>query len=81
MNRKILLVGGGGHCKSVLDSLLILNEYDEIGIITKMKKPETQSWAFRFRQRRRLPALYDAGYQYAFVTVGSAGKPSLRLNF
>jgi len=30
MNKKILLIGGGGHCKSVLDSLLDLDEYDDI---------------------------------------------------
>jgi hypothetical protein len=31
MNRKILLIGGGGHCKSVLDSLISLNAFSEIG--------------------------------------------------
>ena len=31
--QKILLVGGGGHCRSVLDSLLSAGGYDDIGII------------------------------------------------
>ena len=35
MNKRILLIGGGGHCKSVLDSLLEVNEYIEIGIVDK----------------------------------------------
>ncbi|NLM27576.1 MAG: acetyltransferase [Clostridiaceae bacterium] len=80
MNRKILLVGGGGHCKSVLDSLLILNEYDEIGIIDKDEKAGNTIMGIPvLGSDDDLPALYDAGYQYAFVTVGSAGKPSLRI--
>lgn len=33
MCRRILLIGGGGHCKSVLDTLLTTQEYSEIGII------------------------------------------------
>ena len=33
MSKKILLVGGGGHCKSVLDSVQLLNQFSEIGII------------------------------------------------
>ncbi len=30
---KILFIGGGGHCRSVADTLLRLNDYDEIGIV------------------------------------------------
>ena len=33
MNKKLLLIGGGGHCCSVLSSVLSLNEYEEIGIV------------------------------------------------
>lgn len=80
MNRKILLVGGGGHCKSVLDSLLNLNEYDEIGIIDKDEKAGNRVMGIPvFGCDDNLPALRDAGYQYAFVTIGSVGKPFLRV--
>ena len=37
MDKNILLVGGGGHCKSVLDTLLKLNRFSKIGIIDKKK--------------------------------------------
>ena len=30
-NRKLLLVGGGGHCRSVLDCVLRSGAYDAIG--------------------------------------------------
>ena len=33
MGNKLLLIGGGGHCRSVLDTVLSLGVYREIGII------------------------------------------------
>ncbi|MBU1019869.1 MAG: acetyltransferase [Firmicutes bacterium] len=80
MNKKLLLIGGGGHCKSVLDSILEHNEYDEIGIIDKK---ETIG-----RSIMNIPvigcdddllALFSKGFKYAFVTVGSIGDPSQRI--
>lgn len=81
MNRKILLVGGGGHCKSVLDSLFQVNEYEKIGIIDKtgmlgksvMGVPVVGS-------DDDLPKLFEEGYGHAFVTVGSIGNPMLRIH-
>lgn len=35
--KKLLLIGGGGHCKSVLDSILDNNDYIDIGIIEKKR--------------------------------------------
>lgn len=40
MNKKFLLIGGGGHCKSVLDNFLTTGHYTEIGIIDKKKNIE-----------------------------------------
>ena len=33
MNKKLLLIGGGGHCKSVIDSLFLTREYYSIGVV------------------------------------------------
>ena len=33
MGKKLLLIGGGGHCRSVLDSVLAANAFEGIGII------------------------------------------------
>jgi len=80
MNKKILLIGGGGHCKSVLDSLLDLDEYDDIGIIdTKENVGKAVLGTPILGYDRDLPSLYKDGYHYAFVAVGSIGNPSVRI--
>lgn len=80
MSKKILLIGGGGHCKSVLDSLLELDGYIEIGIIDKKENiGSTVMGAPVLGCDDDLRALFNDGYKYAFVTVGSIGNASLRI--
>ncbi len=80
MSKKILLVGGGGHCKSVLDTLVTLNEYDEIGIIDKDENIGQELLGVKVLGcDEDLQKLYNEGFKYAFVTVGSVGNPSLRI--
>lgn len=38
MKDKILLVGGGGHCKSVIDVILATNKYEIVGIVDMPEK-------------------------------------------
>lgn len=79
--RKILLVGGGGHCKSVIDSLIATNNaYDEVGIIDVKEKVGTSIMDIEIiGTDDELELLHKKGYQYAFVTLGSVGNPSARL--
>lgn len=80
MTKKILLIGGGGHCKSVLDSLLELNEYVEIGIVDKKESIESSVMGIPIVGcDDDLPKLYNNGYHYAFVTAGGIGNPTLRI--
>lgn len=80
MNKRILLIGGGGHCKSVLDSLLELNEYAEIGIVDKRENVGKSVMGVPVVGcDDNLAALFSDGYGYAFVTVGSIGNPTLRI--
>lgn len=80
MNKKILLIGGGGHCKSVLDSLLELNEYAGIGIVDKKENVGKAVMDIPVVGcDDNLEALFREGYEYAFVTVGSIGYPILRI--
>jgi sugar O-acyltransferase (sialic acid O-acetyltransferase NeuD family) len=80
MNKRILLIGGGGHCKSVLDSLLELNEYAEIGIVDKKENIGKSVMGVPVVGcDDDLAALFRDGYGYAFVTVGSIGNPTLRI--
>lgn len=77
--QKILLVGGGGHCRSVLDSLLSTEEYDDIGIID----PKTSNKSAPMNipvlgQDSDLPRLFAAGWTHAAITLGSVGNPARR---
>lgn len=77
--QKILLVGGGGHCRSVLDSLLSAGGYDDIGIID----PRTSGGSAPMNipvlgGDSDLPRLFAAGWTHAAVTLGSVGNPARR---
>ncbi len=76
MNKKLLLIGGGGHCRSVLSSALSLNEYEEIGIVDYTDA--SVSGVPVVGQDEDLPALKKAGWTDAFITVGSIGNINLR---
>ena len=75
--RSVLLVGGGGHCASVLDSVLALGEYERIGIIDKDVTVSMEGIPVVGKDED-LPGLRQAGWNEAFVCVGSVGSPVLR---
>ena len=80
INKKILLIGGGGHCKSVLDTLYRTSLYEEIGVIDIPKTISTKILDAKvIGIDKDLLSLYGQGYQNAFVTVGSVGSPALRI--
>jgi len=72
MANKLLLIGGGGHCKSVLDTVLTSYNFDEIGIIEK----ESGDYASVLGVPvigcdAELFELYSKGWNHVFITVGS----------
>ena len=76
---KILLVGGGGHCKSVLDSLLSLNLFSEIGIVDPSPGDAKSLLGVPVvGSDEDLPSLFANGWTNAFITLGSVGNPSRR---
>jgi sugar O-acyltransferase (sialic acid O-acetyltransferase NeuD family) len=80
MNKKILLLGGGGHCKSVLDSLLPSELYAEISIIDKLENiGKTILNIPIIGCDDDLPRLHQQGYTHAFITLGSVGNPAARI--
>lgn len=80
MSNKILLVGGGGHCKSVLDSMLETKLYSEIGVIDKKENIGNKILDISIIGcDEELPNLYREGFKTAFVTVGSIGNPKIRI--
>lgn len=76
MSKRLLLIGGGGHCRSVLSSVLALNKYEAIGIVDYT---DTSVLGVSVvGQDEDLTDLKKAGWTYAFITVGSVGNTSLR---
>ncbi|MBC7088481.1 MAG: acetyltransferase [Tissierellales bacterium] len=79
MSRKILLLGAGGHCKSVIDTLNSIGSFEDIGVVEKDKLVDS-SFENIAGYDDDLSDLYNAGYEYAFVTLGSIGNPKNRIN-
>lgn len=76
MENKLLLIGGGGHCLSVLDCLLNLRVYDKIGIIDQ---PGSELLGVPIiGEDADLPRLKAEGWTNAFISVGSIGDTTLR---
>lgn len=77
--KKLLLIGGGGHCKSVLDSL-IYAQYQQIAICDVAHKVGQYVMGVPvIGCDSDLPALFKAGYTRAVVTLGSVGCTKLRV--
>ena len=79
MKRDILLVGGGGHCKSVIDVIELEGKFKIAGIIEKDKNLIGQ----KVLDYEVIGCDEDLGklrekYEYAFVTVGQIKTPDLR---
>ena len=78
-NRKLLLVGGGGHCRSVLDCVLRSGAYDAIGIVEREGAAGTTVLGVPVvGHDADLPRLLADGWHYAAVTLGSIGAPTRR---
>ena len=73
---KLLLIGGGGHCRVVADSIYSLDAYEELGIVDW-----TDSSCFGIPvvgNDDDLPVLLREGWTDAFITVGSIGNTAIR---
>ena len=79
MSKKLLLLGAGGHCASIIDTLLSSTEYSEIGIIEKrgsILAPVLGIPVIGFDDD--LQELYARGFTHAFVSLGSIGDTGAR---
>ncbi len=85
MDSNVLLIGGGGHCHSVLDTILSDKKYKEIGVVARDRDNYVQLQKDEFVAPylvgvdSNLPGLLLAGWNNAFVTLGSVGKPFGRI--
>lgn len=77
---KIILVGGGGHCKVVASIIIENNKYEIIGISDLKTEIGKEILGIKINYTdEQLEKLYKNGIKNAFVTVGSVGNPELRI--
>ena len=76
---RLVLIGGGGHGRSVLDAAQRMGVYDEI-VITDPKLPEgTEILGCRVAgSDDKLEDLYRDGFHQAFIATGSIRSTELR---
>lgn len=78
---RIVLVGGGGHCKSVIDTISSTNEYQIVGIVdVKEKIGQTINGVNIIGCDDDLLSIYRKEVTNAFITIGSIGDASRRIN-
>lgn len=75
--KKIVLLGGGGHCRSVTDSILKSNEYEICGIVDN--SPDIDVYGIKYLGNDSiLGSLKSKGVDNIFICIGSVGDTSLR---
>jgi len=78
--KKIILVGGGGHCKVVIDALLQQDKYDIVGIIDLQERVGNKiSGIPIIGADSELENYYKKGIRFSLITTGSIGNPNLRI--
>lgn len=79
MHNKLVLIGGGGHCKSVLDTIYATGRYSEIVITDYGLSNGSMVLGCRVvGTDKELPNLYKKGFRHAFITVGSIKDTTIR---
>lgn len=80
MKKKLILLGGGGHAESVIDTIRSKGEYQIMGILDSGKsRGITVSGIMVLGSDELLPDIYRRGIKYAAIAVGSIGKPQTRI--
>ena len=78
MVNKLVLIGGGGHCKSVLDTAIRIGSFDEMVITDRDIEAGTEILGRRVvGTDDELPRLHSEGFEYAFIAVGSIESTTL----
>ena len=75
----IILLGGGGHCKSVIDTINSLGKYNIVGILDVEDKIGTKVYNIEvIGTDDELANHYINGVQNAFISLGSIGDTRVR---
>lgn len=74
---KVVLLGAGGYCAGVVDSIVSGNLYEIVGITDPVDKKEHCGIPV-IGTDDRLQEIYDSGVRCAHITVGSIARPTVR---
>ncbi len=77
MSKAIVLIGGGEHCKVIIESLLSSYQYQKIVIVDPVVKGEVLGIPI-VGGDECLERLFADGYSEAFISKGSIGNSALR---
>lgn len=76
---KLILIGNGGHAKSVIDSILSRGDFDVAGIIDKKNGSQnTYKNIPIIGSDDDLESIFRSGIKYAFIAIGSIKSTDLR---
>lgn len=71
MSKNIVLIGAGGHCKSVLDTLIKLKSYDKIIVVGKQEEIGNKILGVNcVGTDEDLPIFFQNGFTDAIVVLG-----------
>jgi len=80
MKDKIVLIGGGGHCRVVIDAVRKAGLYEITGIVdSNLPRGEKVLGIEVLGSDGLLQELYNSGTKLAFITVGSTKDCAIRL--
>ena len=71
VKKKIVLIGGGGHCKVVISILKKLDKFEIAGIVDNYKEGSLISGIKIIGTDDDLRNIYKSGIHYTLITVGS----------
>jgi sugar O-acyltransferase (sialic acid O-acetyltransferase NeuD family) len=77
--RDIVLIGGGGHCKSVIDVIEQEGQFEIAGIVDKPEFLGSNVSGYSIIGNDSDLGNLSKKYQYALITVGQIKSPSLRI--
>ncbi len=78
--KEILLIGGGGHCKSCIEAIESTNLYSIAGIIDSPEKLGTFVLGYPIIGNDNDLESLRIKYDYALITVGQIKSPEIRKN-
>jgi|TARA_B110000008_G_C16976068_1_gene565959 sugar O-acyltransferase (sialic acid O-acetyltransferase NeuD family) len=77
--KEIILLGGGGHCKSVIDIIEELQEFKIVGIVDRKDLIGSEVLGYPVIASDEDIEKLALSYRYALVTVGQTKSPDIRI--